>query len=322
MSSEYSDSSSDELGEELSIEKDLAINVALSKVTTGEAIKNEEISIDSVLAAESSKDKDKLLEDNRKTLGQISAADPNDETDAFLLKYFGERKWEEKARKPTKEEIEADDDIEEVDQEIEFEEHYNFHHQEKGFETIPTNPRFVEGEDRVKESSRHKKRREAAEKAKISEEEYQKKLDEIDEKYKAIAEKNNGRLTNEQLHQYTEEYSVILLEQQDGVFNYLESSNNGGMEKSIKILDAEYDGEEEEGSEEGSENDDGENKGEKRKKLNNRGRGGFRGKRGGGNFRGRGGFNRGGPRGGFGGRGGRGGHGGGSRMSSYFDHRK
>ena len=262
------DSSSDDLAEELSLEKDAAINMALAKVATGEAINNEEISIDSEMAHES-KNKAELIEQNNEALVKIVGSDPKDETDAFLKDFFANRKWEEKSKKPTKEEQEADDDLEEIDQGLEFEKRYNFRHEEKGFNVIPSNPRYVEGEDRVKETNRQKKRKEKAEKSRINEEEFQKKLDEIDEKYKAIADQNNGRLTDEQLHQYTDEYSKVLLEQQDGVFQYTETNADGGIEKSINILNANDD--EENDNDDGSKKDKNEGGKKHRGKFNSKG---------------------------------------------------
>lgn len=245
--SEYSDydESSDENARELTVEADCAINKALAKTVTGEALKNEKISIDSeFVESHNEEDKSKLLNESAEALKAIASADPKDDTDAFLRDYFSRRKWEEKQKKPSADELKADDDLDEIDEGLEFEERYNFRHEEKDFDIIPSNPRFVEGEDRVKESNRHKKRREAAEKSKELEEQYKKRLDEIDEKYKKIAEENGGRLSKEQLHQYTNECADVLLEEQEGVFNYSEVKTDGGIEKSIRILDDENDEEE------------------------------------------------------------------------------
>lgn len=230
----------------------------MKKINTGEALKNEEISVESeYIESHNKEEKLKLLEESKEALESIASADPKDATDAFLLDYFSSRKWEEKQKKPSAEELKADDDLEDIDDAIEFEERYNFRHEEVDFDKISRAPRYVPGEDRVRGSKRKQKRQEEAIKAKELEEQYQKRLDEIDEKYKKIAEKNNGRLTKEQLHQYTNECADVLLEEQEMPFNYTEGKPEGGIEKAINIMKADDDDEEESDDESENENNDG-----------------------------------------------------------------
>lgn len=258
---EYSDESSDEIAKELSVEQDRAINIALAKVTTGEAINNEDISIDSEYKESHNKEeKSKLLNENKEALKTIVSADPKDETDAFLLEYFSSRKWEEKQKNPSTEELKADDDLEEIDDALEFEERYNFRHQEENFFEIQRNPRHIDGLERNKETKRHKKRQEAHEKEKEQDELYNKQLDEIDEKYKKIAEENDGRLSPEQLRQYTNECADVLLQMQGGdPFQYKEEKKEGGFKKSVLILEGEEEESYDEPNNDNDNNDDNEN---------------------------------------------------------------
>ncbi|KAK8891237.1 hypothetical protein M9Y10_028444 [Tritrichomonas musculus] len=244
--SEYEEESSDENGEELTIEEERAIDVALAKAIKGDGFNNEDISVtNEYVESHNKEDKTRLLNESVEALKEIASHDPKDETNAFLLDYFSQRKWDKKQKKPTKEELDADNDLDDVVEAFTVEENYNFRHEEQNFDIIPSNPRFVEGEDRNRETNRQRKRREAAEQARENTELIEKKLDEIDQKYEKIAKENeNGKLTNEQLHQYADEYSAVLREEQGGAFNYTEVKTDGGIEKSIKILEDDNDNEE------------------------------------------------------------------------------
>lgn len=187
-----------------------------------------------------------VLSDTDQLTGGVTITDPKDETDRFLMSYFSQKRWEQKPKKPTEKEIEEDDDLDEIYEQNNFEEHYNlYHHQEENFHKLQSNPRSVEGESRVREKSRKRKRHEEALKAKEREESFNKKLDEIDEKFKAFAEANNGQLTDEQLQEYTDAYANVLLEEQEDKFEYTQNDSEINMKASLKILDEEDNGEEE-----------------------------------------------------------------------------
>lgn len=240
--SDYSSSSSseDENASDLSLETDRAINVTLMKAVTGEAISDKSISISNELK---NGDKKQIQEENREALQKLSANDPTDETDAFLSKYFTERKWESKNQSIKKEEQTPDEDIEEIDSGLEFEKRYNFrnyNHQKEGFKPfVETNPRFIEGSERENENSRKRKRKKEAEEKEAEIEQFNKEMDEIDEKYRKLAEANGGKLTNEQLSAYVDETSKVYLAKQKSAFPYMEVNSEGGIEKSLKILEEE-----------------------------------------------------------------------------------
>lgn len=245
--SDYSSSSSeDENASDLSLETDRAINVTLMKAITGEAITDKTISISNELK---SGDKKQLQEENSEALKKLSANDPEDPTDAFLSKYFTERKWESKNQSVKKEEQTPDEDIEEIDSGLEFEKRYNFrnyNHQKDGFKPfVESNPRFIEGSERESENARKRKRKKEAEEKEAKMEQYNKELDEIDEKYKKLAEANGGKLTNEQLSAYVDETSKVYLANQETAFPYVEVKSEGGIEKSLKILEEEDEEDEE-----------------------------------------------------------------------------
>ncbi|KAH0789506.1 hypothetical protein GPJ56_006586 [Histomonas meleagridis] len=259
-----SDSSSeDDSAHELSIEADRAINVALMKAITGNA-KDDEVSVESELKEG---DKEKLTKENKDALEKISAADPQDETDKFLSKFFSERKWEGKGNAET-DEVSPDEDLEDIDSGLEFEKRYNFRHEQKGFSLIQSNPRRVEGEERNTETARKRKRRREAEESAKEREALEQQLDEIDKKYAKLAEENGGHLTSEQLSAYADETSKIYLIQQKGAFPYVEVEADGSIEKSLKILNDE-DTENKEGGDEEPPNP----KNKKDKKPNIRGKG-------------------------------------------------
>jgi hypothetical protein len=228
---------------------------------------------------------------------------PSDPADAFLKDFFAKRKWVQQRKSVS---LKSDsDDIEDIDDALEFEKRYNFRHQEPGSSVIESHPRRVEGESRDSETGRHRRRRAEAELEREKTEATQQQLDAIDEKYRLLAEANGGRLTPEQLSQWTDEVSALIIEDQGGKFEYTEIARDGGIERSIKILD----GPDEEDSPADAEEED-------KRRQPQRSRGGYRTR---GGFRARGG-GRGGPRG-------RGGHRRGShgisteRMDSYFAHR-
>jgi hypothetical protein len=308
--SDYSDYSSDgtpedENGEELSISMDTAINTTLLDATTGRAIQDKSISIESALESRKNKSKEELLAETKTALSKISEAAPEGSAEAFLRDYFAERQWENPDGVAPNLDSESDD-LEEIDEGLEFERRYNFRHEEEGSDIIPTNPRRIEGEERVRETSRKRKRREEKEESQIEEAEVNRRLDEIDEKYRLIAEANSGKLTNEQLHEWVEETSTVLLEGQGDPFPYVEVGTKDGLEKSLRILEG-GDEEEEAGERRRRPKSRGENRRGKEFRGGGRGRGrdgGFRGR--GRDFGSRGGRGR-----GFGSRGrgfGRGGH--------------
>ena len=284
-SSGYSDSSEDDNATELTLEADAAINKTLLQAVTGAALADPNVSITTELEGLRTKQASEVQQENEEALEKISAADPKDPTDAFLKDFFAKRRWEGQG------EVKIDDDsddLESIDEALEFEEMANqnvasYRHLEAGGTEIASNPRRVAGEQREKETARHRKRREESEQARIKEEEIQRRLDEVDEKFKAIAEANGGKLTKEQLSEYTDAVAAVMVDGEEP-FQYNEVEAEGGMEKAIRIW---------EGADE--EEDEGE-----RRRHHHRGRGR--------------GFGRGGPR-----RGGRGR--GDARMRSYFGHR-
>ena len=301
-SASYSDTTEDDNASELTLETDAAINKTLAQAVTGAALSDPKVSISSELEGLRNKEKAELQQENEDALTKISAADPEDPTDAFLKDFFAKRRWEGKAEAKLDE---YSDDIESIDDALEFEEMVNqqganYRHLEEGGTEITSNPRRVAGEHRDHETARQRKRREESEKARAREEEIQKKLDAVDEKFKAIAEANGGRLTNEQLKEYNYAVADIVLEGEEP-FEYHEVAPEGGMERAVKILEGPDDEEDDEAEEEGEEGHHRPH----RDHRDHRGRGRGRGR---GGFRGRG------------GRGGRG-RGGDSRMQSYFGHR-
>jgi hypothetical protein len=306
MSSSSYDSE-DDCAEDLTVGLDSAINKTLL-----EGASDQSISIESALKAQKNKSTEELLAQTEDALAKIAAASPEDATDSFLRDFFAKRKWENKGAQTIKVEDHSDD-MEEIDEGLEFEKRYNFRnekkksddaesrpafrHEEEGSSVIQTNPRRVEGEERVKESARKRKRREHKEEDRVHAEEYDRRLDEIDEKYRKLAEANGGKLTDEQLHEWVEESSTVILEDQGEAFPYVESAVDGGIEKAVKILD----GPEEE-EEEIEEKEEKKEKRERRFERNDR----FERHRGRGRFMGRG----------------RGGNMSKSRMDTYFAHRR
>jgi hypothetical protein len=231
--------------------------------------------------------------------GDTPADDP---ANAFLKDFFANRKWVQHQKSaPLKSDS---DDLEEIDDALEFEKRYNFRHQEPGSTVIESHPRRVEGESRESETARHRKRREQAETGREQTEENQTRLQEIDSRYRILAGENGGHLTSEQLKAWVDEVCNIEIPTQEERFEYTEVAANGGIEKSVRILEGPDE-------EEGTPDDEGE---QDQTPVHRRFRGGFRGGfrergRGRGRFRGTRGNGRGGRAIST------------ERMGSYFAHR-
>ena len=139
----------------------------------------------------------------------------------------------------------SSDDLETVIEDSKAEETFNFRFEEKGSDKIMTHPRKVAGEQREKMSARKRKRMEEKKKKEEDNERFNKEMDEVEEKWHKIYIENGNNFTSEQLSQYNSEVSDIILKYQGGAFQYVETTKQGGIEKSIKIMEEEDDEEEE-----------------------------------------------------------------------------
>jgi hypothetical protein len=291
--------SEDDIASELTLEREKAIDAAIRQAALDSATRS---SANPASPDQSTKSK-------RPPPQAPKSTDEDNPGDLFLREFFTKRLW---ATKPETIPSVDSSDIEQVDEGLEFEERYNFRHQEPDSTVIPRNPRHVEGEEREVESGRRRRRREEHEQTQAEKEELERRYAEIDDRYRLIAQENGGVLTREQRSAWVDEIAAVQVEEQGGLFPYTQGSSKGGLEKSLRILEG---GDDEESSDNEDDGDRGRFGG--RERGGGRGRGGFRGgQRGRGGFRGRG-PNRGGFRGGARGGGPVSGH----RMDTYFAHR-
>ena len=190
--------------------------------------------------SESEDNLDENLEDFIKktdeSLKLIKKNENLDETTKFLTNYLEKELWNKNDIK--NENIDESDDLDHTENSVAFEKKYNFRFEEKGSDKIESHPRKIEGEQRINENSRKRKRKEDQEEKNENLLLEQKLLDEIDEKYKKIFEEK-GQLTDQDLSNYNNEISDIILKNQDGIFPYIEVPKEGGIEKSIRLLNEE-----------------------------------------------------------------------------------
>jgi len=162
--------------------------------------------------------------------------DDKDDANKFINDYLKQELWNKK-EKPLKNDDESDD-IEHTEEAIEFERKYNFRFEEGGSAVIESHPRKIEGEQRKNENARQRKRREDKEEKDIHNEEEQKRLDEIDEKYKKIFDEK-GKLSPEEISAWVAETSNVIVEAQGGAFPYTETDADGGLARSLEVLNEE-----------------------------------------------------------------------------------
>lgn len=207
-------------------------------------------------------DLNNYLKDTDSKLAEIRGDQPIDEVDKYLDNYFKNESW--KGNTPVPNVDESSDDLQDVIESSKTEENYNFRYEEPGADKIESHPRKVEGESREEISARKRKRMEAKEEKDQMNAEVEKAIEEIDEKYHQIYIKNGNKLTNEQLTAYNNKIADVIVKSQGEKFQYVEVAKDGGLEKSIKLL--EEDMEEEEIPDLEEEEDSKEEKGEKKPK--------------------------------------------------------
>lgn len=224
---------------------------------------SDEISSEADIPSEKEEnDLNSYLKNSDAKMSEIRGDQPVDDVDKYLDGYFKNEKWKGNAPVPNVDG--SSDDLDEVIESSKTEENYNFRFEEPGADKIETHPRKVKGESREEMSARKRKRLEKKEEKDQQNAEIEKLIEEIDEKYHQIYINNGNKLTNEQLTAYNNEIADVIVKAQGERFNYVEVAKDGGLERSLKILEENIeeeelpDDEEEENGEEDKEQKEGE----------------------------------------------------------------
>ena len=142
----------------------------------------------------------------------------------------------------------SSDDLETVIEDSKAEETYNFRFEEKGSDKIMTHPRKVAGEQREKISAKMEERKKKEE----ENEQFNREMDEVDEKWHKIYIDKGNNFTPEQLTQYNSEVADVIMKYQGEEFKYVNTGKVSNIRESIQIMEEEdeeedFDNEEEEG---------------------------------------------------------------------------